>query len=82
MVELCGTRYFRMPLLQLVQLKSGGKASNHFSSCGPVRWVDLRNGENVSRNYRELGKDEDVGEQQVWKSGGKRYVLADGWRSY
>ena len=82
MVELCGTRYFQIPVLQLAQLKSGGRAYNQFSSCGPVRWVDLRNGENISRNYRELGKDEDVGDQQVWQSGGKRYVLADGWRSY
>ena len=81
-VELCGTRYFRMPVLQLAQLKSGGRAPVCFSNCGPVRWVDLRNGENITRNYRELGTGEDVGEQQVWQSGGKKYVLADGWRSY
>ena len=81
-VDLCGTRHFQMPILQLALLKSGGKAPNRFSNCGQARYVDLRDGENVSRSYRELRRDEDVGQQQVWESGGKRYVLADGWRTY
>lgn len=81
-VDLCGIKHFQMPVLQLALLKSGGKASNRFSNCGQTRFVDLRNGENVSRSYRELSRDENVGQQQVWENGGKRYVLADGWRSY
>ena len=81
-VDLCGSRYFQMPILQLALLKSGGKAVNRFSNCGPVRWVDLRDGRDASRSYRELKRGEDVGQQQVWHSGGKRYVLSDGWRSF
>ena len=81
-VDLCGTRHFQMPILQLALLKSGGKAPSRFSNCGQARYVDLRNGEDVSRSYREVRRDEHVGEQQVWENGGKRYVLAGGWRSY
>ena len=81
-VVLQGQRHFEMPLLQLAQLKSFGKAPNRFSNTGPVRYVDLRNGAKVARSYREVRPNEDVGNLQTWKVGNKRFVLANGYRSY
>ena len=81
-VELGGHSHYDMPILQLALLKSYGKAVSRFSNCGPVRWIDLRNAEKVPRSYRELKRNEDAGDQQVWQNGEKRLVLADGYRSY
>ena len=81
-VVLQGERHFDMPLLQLAQLKSFGKAPNRFSNTGPVRYVDLRDGTKVARSYREVGRDEDVGASKTWQVGNKRFVLANGYRSH
>ena len=80
--KIGGEDHYKMPILQLAIMKSYGRAQSRFSSCGAPRWVDLRNGESVARSYRELGRTEDVGEQQVWQAGDKRYILQDGYRSY
>ena len=45
----------------LAQFNFFGKAANRFSSRGPVRYVDLRDGAKVARSYREVGPNEDVG---------------------
>merc|ERR1712055_727682 len=63
-VILQGERHFDMPLLQLAQLKSFGKAPNRFSNTGPVRYVDLRDGTKVARSYREVGRVEDLAGRQ------------------
>ena len=81
-VVLQGESHFKMPLLQLAQLKSFGKAANRFSNTGPVRYVDLRDGAKVARPYREVGPNEDVGTLKTWKVGNKRYVLTNGYRSH
>ena len=81
-VELGGERHFKMPILQLALLKSYGMAKCRFSNCGEARWVDLKDGEKETRRYRDLKRNEDVGDQQVWHNEENRYVLADGWRSY
>ena len=81
-VVLQGEKHFQMPILQLAQLKSFGKATNRFSNCGPVRYVDLRDGEQVPRRYREVKGNENVGNLQIWTSGTKRFVLDNGYRSY
>ena len=75
-------RHFQMPILQLAQLKSFGKATNRFSNCGQVRYVDLRDGAQVPRRYREVRANEDVGNLQIWKKGNKRFVLDNGYRSF
>ena len=75
-------RHFQMPILQLAQLKSFGKATNRFSNCGQVRYVDLRDGAQVPRRYREVRANENVGNLQIWKKGNKRFVLDNGYRSF
>ena len=80
-VVLQEERHFKMPMLQLAQLKSFGKATNRFSNCGEVRYVDLRDGAQVPRSYREVKANENVGHLQTWKVGTKRFVLEQGYRS-
>ena len=81
-IVLQGERHFQMPILQLAQLKSFGKATNRFSNIGPVRYVDLRDGAQVPRRYREVRANEDVGNLQIWRVGRKRFVLDNGYRSF
>ena len=81
-VMLGGQSHFQIPILQLAQLKSNGMAQNKFSNAGPARYVDLRNGEEVFRCFREVQPGEDIGGTQFYEYEGKRYVLKDGYRAW
>ena len=81
-VKLGGQAHFQIPILQLAHLKSFGNAQNKFSNTGQVRYVDLRDGEQFPRCYRQVEQGEEIGDLQFWTVGRKKFVLKEGYRAW
>ena len=81
-VKLGGESHYQIPILQLAQLKSNGMAHKRFSNAGPVRYMDVRNGEEVFRSFREVKHGKDIGRTQFYEYQDKKYVLKEGFRAW
>ena len=81
-VKLGGESHYQIPILQLAQLKSNGMAHKRFSNAGPVRYMDVRNGEEVFRSFREVKHGKDIGRTQFYEYQDKKYVLKEGYRAW